>query len=65
MKADLGYTEAFMILIGVESEVEKWLTKARAFRSDNGQEIRFIAYDPTDSERVAREETMRVDVPEK
>jgi len=63
LKADYGYRNAFMIVLGGRRAADRWLEKARGFQSSNGEEIDFIIYGPQEEERVCHAGRIRVDVP--
>lgn len=63
LKSELGYDEAFMVVIGTQAAFDGWLSRRSQFWSDDGEEICFTAYDPIGTERVPRQEVRSVNVP--
>lgn len=63
LKADYGYRNAYMIVLGGRQAADRWLRMARGFQSSNGEEIDFIIYGPQEEEGVRHAGRIRVDVP--
>ena len=62
LKADYGYINAFMVILGSTQEAERWMKKARGFVSSTGEEIDFIIYNPEGQDRASLVATLRVNV---
>jgi hypothetical protein len=60
LKRELGYREAFMIIVGSLAETRDWLRAADALTTSDGEEICIIVYDPTSSERVVLTKSVRI-----
>ena len=52
LKRELGYREAFTIVVGSLEETRDWLSTTDPLASSDGEEICIVVYDPASSERV-------------